>query len=113
MKLVLLRAAVAVALGSILVPAIAQDHSAHMHGAAAKPAAQSLSEGTIKKLDAAAGKLTIAHGPIENLGMPAMTMSFAYAKGVVPSAVKEGDRIRFRAEEKDGRYVVVRVEAAK
>lgn len=114
MKQAFLRAAVAAAFGSILVPAVAQDHSSHMHGTqGAKPATQALSEGTVKKLDAAGGKITISHGPIENLGMPPMTMSFTYAKGVVPAGVKEGDRVRFRAEEKDSRYVVVRVEAAK
>ena len=35
-----------------------------------------LSEGVVKKVDKAQGKLTIKHGPLENLGMPGMTMVF-------------------------------------
>jgi Cu(I)/Ag(I) efflux system periplasmic protein CusF len=35
-----------------------------------------LSQGTIKKIDKAAGRITIAHGRLENLAMPAITMTF-------------------------------------
>lgn len=80
---------------------------------AAKAASQSMSEGSVRRLDRAAGSITISHGPIENLGMGAMTMTFTFKKGVVPASLKEGDKLRFRAEEKAGQYIVVRVLPAK
>ena len=114
MKHLVLRAAAGAAFALLVSPALAEDHSAHSHGGMVTPAAsQALTEGTIRKLDRAAGSVTITHGPIENLGMSAMTMTFAFKKGVVPAALKEGDKVRFRAEDKAGQYVVVRVEAAK
>ena len=114
MKQLVLRAAVAVVLAAFLQPVIAMDHSAHAAPVAkSKTASQPLTEGNIRRLDRAAGSITITHGPIENLGMGAMTMTFTFKKGVVPASVKEGDKVRFRAEEKDGQYTVVRVVAAK
>ena len=112
MKPFLLCAVVGASFAFALAPALAEDHSAHM-APAAKPAAPALSEGTIRRLDRGAGSVTLTHGPIENLGMSAMTMTFSFKKGVVPAALKEGDKVRFRAEEKDGQYRIVRVEAAK
>ena len=112
MKQFVLCAVAGAACAFLLSPAIAEDHSSHM-AVAAKPAAQPLSEGTIRRLDRGAGSITLTHGPIENLGMSAMTMTFRFKKGVVPAGLKEGDKVRFRAEEKDGQYRVVRVEAAK
>ena len=112
MKHFALRAAVAVALATLLQPVIAMDHSAHA-APVAKAASQPMSEGKVRRLDKAAGSITLTHGPIDNLGMGAMTMTFSFKKGVVPASVKEGDKVRFRAEEKDGQYTVVRVVAAK
>ena len=112
MKHALLRAFAAAACALLLPPAIAQDHSSHV-APAGKVTAQPLSEGTIRRLDRAAGSVTIAHGPIENLGMSAMTMTFGFKKGLLPASLREGDKVRFRAEEKDGQYHVVRIEAAK
>ena len=112
MKQLVLRAAVALALASFLLPVVAADHSAPAVPAA-KAASQPMSEGTIRRLDRAAGSITITHGPIENLGMGAMTMSFTFKKGVVPASLKDGDKLRFRAEERDGQYTVVRVVPAK
>ncbi|NCF36542.1 MAG: hypothetical protein GWP56_09160, partial [Gammaproteobacteria bacterium] len=38
------------------------------------PAGQLDATGVIKQIKASEGKLKIAHGPIERLGMPGMTM---------------------------------------
>lgn len=65
---------------SLAVPAIAaMDHGHGMPHQAAdtgSPSKSATSDGTVKKIDRAAGKITISHGPLENLGMPAMTMVF-------------------------------------
>lgn len=73
-----------------------------------------LSEGTIKKIDAAGQRIMLAHGPIENLFMPPMTMMFKVKDAALLKQVKEGDKVLFRVEEeKNGDYVVVSIKAAK
>ena len=100
----------------LAAPAIAlaqPDHAAH-HGGASAPAAADapLAEGTVKKIDKSAGKLTIVHGPLETLGMPAMTMVFRAADAAMLDQVKVGDKIRFAAESVGGALTVTALEAA-
>lgn len=80
---------------------------------AAAPAAGPLAEGEVRKVDREAGKLTIRHGPIANLGMPAMTMVFQVKDATLLERVRTGDKIRFAAEKEGGAYVVTRIEPAK
>ncbi|MBI3093273.1 MAG: copper-binding protein [Rhodocyclales bacterium] len=108
MKQLVLRALIGAMIAIPIAPVIAADVAS-----AAKAASQPMSAGTIRRLDRAAGSITITHGPIENLGMGAMTMTFTFKKGVVPASLKDGDKLRFRAEEKDGQYIVVRAVPAK
>ena len=70
----------------------------------------SMSHGEIKKVDAANGKLTIKHGPLENLGMEAMTMVFKVKDPAMLSQVKVGDKIDFVAEEVNGALTVVKLQ---
>jgi Cu/Ag efflux protein CusF len=72
-----------------------------------------LTDGVIKKLDLAAGKVTIAHGEIANLNMPAMTMSFKARTPALLKSWKAGDKIRFRAADEKGVLTVISIEAAK
>lgn len=82
-------------------PALAQhkaeDHSAHQ-SAASTPAAAEMTEGEIRKIDTAAGTMTIRHGEIKNLGMPPMTMVFKAKSDALFAKVKVGDKVRFTAE---------------
>ena len=71
-----------------------------------------LSEGSVKKVDRAQGKLTIRHGPLENLDMPAMTMIFRVQDPTLLDRVKPGDNIRFHAEIVNGMLTLTRLEAA-
>ena len=50
--------------------------------------------GVITAVDAAAGSITIDHGPIPGVGWPAMTMSFKAVPAVVEKA-KVGERVQF------------------
>ncbi|KVL40322.1 copper-binding protein [Burkholderia sp. MSMB1835] len=70
-------------------------------------AASRMSHGEIRKVDTAAGKLTIKHGPLENLGMDAMTMVFKVKDPAMLSQVKAGDTIDFVAEDVGGALTVV------
>lgn len=81
---------------------------------ASPPAAASalMSEGVVRKVDAANGKITLKHGPIVNLDMPAMTMVFRAQPPDLLGTLKAGDRVRFRAELVGGVYTVTAIEAA-
>ncbi|MFM0033959.1 copper-binding protein [Paraburkholderia strydomiana] len=70
----------------------------------------SMSHGEVKKVDTAAGKLTIKHGPLENLGMEGMTMAFKVKDPTMLSQVKVGDKIDFVAEEVDGALTVTKLQ---
>ncbi|BDB29213.1 copper-binding protein (plasmid) [Cupriavidus sp. P-10] len=61
----------------------------------------------IKKIDAQAGKVTLKHGPIENLGMPAMTMAFPVKDRTALKDFKEGDAVTAVFDKIDGKATVV------
>lgn len=88
-------------------PSGSHEHAGH--GAAARTATTSLTEGTVKKVDKEAGKLTISHGPLVNLDMPAMTMDF-YVKDAAFLDVPPGQKIRFSAENANVTVVVLQAE---
>lgn len=88
----------------------AADHSAH-HAAPAKNNTV-LSDGEIRKVDKDAKKLTIRHGPIQNLDMPAMTMVFQVKEAALLDKVKVGDKVKFHAEKISGGFAVTHLEAA-
>jgi Cu/Ag efflux protein CusF len=93
----------------------ADEHEGHGgHGAMHSQASAetSLTEGLVKKVDKAAGKLTLSHGPLSN-GMPGMTMAFPVKNPAWLDQVKVGDRIRFRAAEVKGVLTVTAIEAGK
>jgi Cu(I)/Ag(I) efflux system periplasmic protein CusF len=66
--------------------------------------------GEVKKVDLAQGKVTIQHGELVNLGMPPMRMVFTTEDPAMLEGVKVDDRVRFVADKKNGRYVVVKLE---
>ena len=89
------------------------DHSAHHpQPGAATAAAASQSEGEVRRLDLAQGKVTLRHGPLVNLDMPPMTMVFTVADKKLLDGLKEGDKVRFTADKQNGIYVVTALERA-
>ncbi|MCC6201761.1 MAG: copper-binding protein [Gammaproteobacteria bacterium] len=92
--------------------AIAQhDHEAHATTPAV-PDQAALTDGEIKKVDKAAGKVTIAHGPMPS-GMPAMTMAFRVKDAAWLDRLTEGQKIRFDAKTVDGALTIIYFEPAK
>lgn len=76
--------------------------------------AQSLIDGTVTKVDASAGKVTIRHGPIKKLDMDeGMTMVFTAKDASLLSKVKAGDKVKFDAENVNGQFIVTKIEKAK
>ncbi|CAJ0721965.1 MULTISPECIES: copper-binding protein [Ralstonia] len=78
--------------------------------ASAATAAAPMSEGEIKKIDTAAGKLTIKHGPLDNLGMEPMTMVFRVQDPAMLGKVQVGSKVRFVAEKVNGALTVTALE---
>jgi len=68
------------------------------------------SEGEVRRVDGAVGKLTLRHGPLENLEMPAMTMVFRVKDPTWLAQLKVGDKVRFVAERVDGNLTVTALE---
>ena len=50
--------------------------------------------------------VTISHGPVEDIGWPAMTMTFQAASPDVLAGIAPGDQVAFAFHEADGTYVV-------
>ena len=67
----------------------------------------------VRKVDKEAGKVTLRHGEIKNLDMPAMTMVFQVKDRSWLEHLKAGDKVRFAAEKSNGAYVVTELEPAK
>ena len=104
--------AAALVAGIAPLAAPAADAPAKAEGKAKAPAA-SLTSGEVRKVDREEKKVTIKHGPIENLKMPPMTMVFRVKSAGMLDGLEPGTRIRFRAEEADGGYLVTHLQKAK
>jgi Cu(I)/Ag(I) efflux system protein CusF len=102
-------------LTALAAPAVAQqpavDHSAH-HPVVAQNSAPT-ADGEIRRVDKDAKKLTIRHGPIKNLEMPAMTMVFQVKDPALLDKVNVGDKVKFSAEKIPGGYAVTEIEAVR
>ncbi len=72
-----------------------------------------LADGEIRKVDKEAKKITIKHGPMPSLDMPAMTMVFQVKDPALLDQVKPGDKVRFEAQKLGGALTVTRIEQAK
>lgn len=97
---------------------IAQPHGGHDHAAASTPVpatsavTQDLAEGEIRRIDVSTGRVTIRHGYIKSLDMPPMTMVFTAAEPGLLNNLKVGDKVRFAAEQQQGKITVTRIELA-
>jgi Cu(I)/Ag(I) efflux system periplasmic protein CusF len=67
-------------------------------------------DGEVRKIDKAQSKITLKHGEIKNLDMPAMTMVFRIKDAKLLDALSVGDKVKFAAEKIDGNYVVTALE---
>lgn len=79
----------------------------------AAPAAGSVTEGEVRRIDRDAQKITLRHGPIQNPKMPGMTMAFAVRDAAMLDKVKVGDKVNFSVEKSGNAYFVTNIEAIK
>lgn len=97
-----------------IAPVWAHDHPAQKAGASASASAHAnLADGEIRKVDVDAKKITVRHGPLANLDMPAMTMVFQVKDAAMLDQVKAGDKVKFLAEKQSGAYTITHIESVK
>ena len=70
-------------------------------------------DGEIKKIDADAGKITLKHGEIKNLDMPAMQMSYRVADPAWLKRFQVGDKVTFTADKVGGQFTITSMDAHK
>ena len=105
--------------GTVSAPTFAaSEHGGHggmtAQAQAQAPASTSMTDGVVKKVDKAAGKVTLSHGPLPTLGMTTpMTMVFRLKDAAWLDLLKEGDKIRFMADNVNGAITVTHFEHAK
>jgi len=75
--------------------------------------AQAMADGEVRKVDKDNKKITLKHGEIKDLDMPAMTMVFQVADPSMLDKVKAGDKVQFRATKDGGKYTVTLIQPAK
>src|SRR6266851_3250970 len=62
--------------------------------------------GTVKKVDPASGKVTIAHGPIPTMKWPAMNMTFIVKDKAMLGKFSQDKKVEFEFVEQGSDYVI-------
>lgn len=94
-------------------PALAQSNQAQRPAQKGEAKAQALADAEVRKVDRSAGKVTLKHGPLPALDMPAMTMVFRVKDPAMLDKLKAGDSIRFKAEKIGGNYTITEYQPSK
>ena len=81
------------------------DHASHH--------ANDLASGEVRRIDKAQNKVTLRHGELKSVEMPAMTMAFAVREPAQLEALKVGDKVQFKViKQADGALVVTEIRRA-
>lgn len=71
-------------------------------------AQEATGSGEVRRVDVAAGKITIKHGAIADLQLPAMTLVYRVDPALLQD-IKPGDTVKFTAKREGGQYVITRI----
>lgn len=71
--------------------------------------AEEFTKGTVKKVNADKGKVSVAHEELTNLDMPAMTMVFRTATPEMLDKLEPGQEIQFVAERVNGKLTITKL----
>lgn len=63
-------------------------------------------QGVVKKINAKAGVVTIAHEPVNSMNWPAMTMGFKVKDAMLLDKLAQGKKVRFEFVREGDDYVV-------
>ncbi len=102
------------ALALLTTPWLARADDAHhppaSQAAGATAKAVEFTEGEVRKLDEAAGKLTLKHEEIKHLDMPGMTMVFTVKDKALLTGLKVGDKVKFKVSNEGGKFTVTELQ---
>lgn len=91
-------------------PTLAATDGHDQHAAPTTSDKTTYATGTVKSVDAAAGKLVIDHDPIPALQWPRMVMDFRLQDKAMADKVKAGDKIKFTMiPGEKGSYIVTAI----
>ena len=76
-------------------------------------ASASMTDGEIKKVDQATGKVTIKHGEIKHMDMPGMTMVFVAKDKALLDKTSVGAKIQFMVTNENGQMTVTDIQPVK
>ena len=76
-------------------------------------ASPDLVDGEVRKVDKPAGKITLKHGEIRSIEMPAMTMVYQLREPALLDKVKPGDKVRFAVEKSGSVYLITALEVVR
>lgn len=77
--------------------------------ALALPALAQTIDGEVRKIDKAQQKISLAHGEIKQLELPAMTMAYRVKDPALLASVQVGDKVKFSAEKINGQLTVTAI----
>jgi len=62
--------------------------------------------GTVTDIDTANGKVTIAHGPIQTMKWPAMSMTFGIKDKTLLEKLSTGKKVEFEFIQRESDYII-------
>ena len=65
--------------------------------------------GTVKKVDPAGGKVTLAHGPIQTINWPAMTMTYGVKDKALLGKLSQDKKVEFEFVQQGSDYEITSV----
>jgi len=71
-------------------------------------AQQGSGTGEVRRIDPDAGKITLKHGPIVELELPAITLVYLINVQLL-QGLQPGDKVKFIARRENGQYVIVQI----
>ena len=72
-----------------------------------------MADGEVRKIDKETKKITLKHGVIKSMDMPAMTMVFQVKDAAMLDNLKAGDKIKFKAEQTGSAITVTEIRLVK
>ena len=93
----------------LAAPALGQMKDMDMKSDKPEKATVHKGSGNVTKVDPAKGSVTIAHGPVQSINWPAMTMTFKAKDKAMLDRVKKGDKVNFSFVQSGKDYVVTEI----
>lgn len=112
MKRFLMLAALSCATGAYASYALAGDSMSTMSMSMNPPSSKTASDAALTRaevvdVDTATGMVTLKHGELANIGMPAMTMAYRTKDTMLAKRVHAGEKVRVRVENIKGTPTIV------